>query len=66
MKELGITVHMGNGAVAVDETVPSVTLASGEVVNADLIVGADGIKSVCRELVRRFCQTGSFELTACF
>ena len=29
---------------------PSVTLATGEVVRGDLIIGADGIKSIIREV----------------
>ncbi|KAG1733518.1 hypothetical protein EDB19DRAFT_1911504 [Suillus lakei] len=37
--------------VSMDPSNPTVTLASGEVVSADLIVGADGIKSVTREYV---------------
>ncbi|KAG1777936.1 hypothetical protein EV702DRAFT_1179173 [Suillus placidus] len=37
--------------VFVDPSKPSVTLASGEVVFADLIIGADGVKSVTREYV---------------
>lgn len=30
---------------------PSVTLTTGEVISADLIVGADGVKSMVREVV---------------
>lgn len=30
---------------------PSLTLSTGEVLSADLIVGADGVKSMCREIV---------------
>ncbi|KAG2064822.1 FAD/NAD(P)-binding domain-containing protein [Suillus decipiens] len=37
--------------VSVDPSKPSVTLESGEVISADLIVGADGIKSITREYV---------------
>ena len=30
---------------------PSITLSTGEVLTADLIIGADGVKSMCREVV---------------
>ena len=34
-----------------DPSVPTLTLESGEVVKADLVIGADGIKSLTREYV---------------
>lgn len=37
--------------VSLDTSKPSVTLASGEVISTDLIIGADGLKSTCREYV---------------
>lgn len=37
--------------VSVDPSKPTVTLASGEVVSADLIIGADGVRSMTREYV---------------
>lgn len=37
--------------VSVDPSKPSVTLASGEVVSADVLIGADGLKSITREYV---------------
>jgi salicylate hydroxylase len=37
--------------VSVDPSKPTVTLASGEVVSADLIIGADGVRSITREYV---------------
>ncbi|KAG2145435.1 uncharacterized protein EDB93DRAFT_1241107 [Suillus bovinus] len=37
--------------VSVDPSKPSVTLASGEVVYADILIGADGVKSITREYV---------------
>ncbi|KZT29156.1 hypothetical protein NEOLEDRAFT_1154177 [Neolentinus lepideus HHB14362 ss-1] len=37
--------------IAVDPTIPTVTLMSGEVIKTGLIVGADGIKSLDREVV---------------
>ncbi|KAG1873092.1 hypothetical protein F4604DRAFT_1925582 [Suillus subluteus] len=44
-------IRVNSRVVSVDPSKPSVTLASGEVVSADLIIGADGVKSVTREYV---------------
>ncbi|KAG2145711.1 hypothetical protein BD769DRAFT_1660826 [Suillus cothurnatus] len=44
-------IRVNSRVVSVDPLTPSVTLASGEVVTADLIIGADGVKSVTREYV---------------
>jgi len=49
--ELGILIQMGSEIVAIDESKPSVTLKTGEIIFADVVIGADGIKSPCRELV---------------
>ena len=40
--ERGVTIRLGCPVVSVDEATASVTLKSGEVIRADLIVGADG------------------------
>ncbi|KAG2121796.1 hypothetical protein BD769DRAFT_1650035 [Suillus cothurnatus] len=45
------TIRVNSRVVSVDPSKPSVTLASGEVVTADLLIGADGVKSVAREYV---------------
>lgn len=45
---------MGVSVVSYNEDAPSATLDSGEVVHADVIIGADGIKSICREMVLGF------------
>jgi len=37
--------------VAIDPHTPKVTLESGEIIYADLIVGADGVRSVVRDVV---------------
>ncbi|KIJ60015.1 hypothetical protein HYDPIDRAFT_32595 [Hydnomerulius pinastri MD-312] len=37
--------------VAMDPSIPTLTLESGEVVHADLVIGADGVKSLTREYV---------------
>lgn len=36
---------------SVDPITPSLKLVSGEVLKADLIIGADGVKSMCRSIV---------------
>ena len=47
--------RLSSTVVAVDATSkpnrPSVTLSTGERLDADLIIGADGVKSMCREVV---------------
>lgn len=37
--------------VAMDPSIPTLTLRSGEVVHADLVIGADGLKSITRQYV---------------
>lgn len=54
VRDAGIEIRTGCEVVAFDEDAPSVTLADGGVETADLIVGADGIKSRARELVLGF------------
>ncbi|KAG1796649.1 uncharacterized protein HD556DRAFT_1359125 [Suillus plorans] len=44
-------IRVNSRVVSVDPSKPSATLASGEVVSADLIIGADGVKSVTREYI---------------
>ena len=48
-----VTIMLGSAVVGCDPDVssPSVTLASGKTIKADLIVGADGIKSYLQEVV---------------
>ena len=46
-----VKIRLGSTVVAVDPETPSVTLASGEVVTADLIIGADGVKSIVQTTV---------------
>lgn len=54
VEELGVPIHMGTAVRSFDENRPSVTLESGEVVACDIVIGADGIKSMCREVVLGF------------
>ncbi|KAM7213542.1 hypothetical protein V8F06_011097 [Rhypophila decipiens] len=53
VRERGIPIRMGCEVVAYDDSdpSPSLTLASGEVLTADVIVACDGIKSLARHLV---------------
>ncbi|OTB16999.1 hypothetical protein K445DRAFT_21192 [Daldinia sp. EC12] len=54
VKDAGIEIRMGREVVSYDESKPSVIFADGTEETADLIVGADGIKSRARELVLGF------------
>jgi len=66
VEDLGIPIHMGQNVVAYDEDTPSLTLASGEVHTADVIVAADGIKSLAREVVLGFEDKPKSSGYACF
>ncbi|KAJ8521819.1 hypothetical protein ONZ45_g1524 [Pleurotus djamor] len=46
-----MTLRLNSRVVGVDPKTPSVTLISGAVLEADLIIGADGVKSTIREVV---------------
>ncbi|KAI9463897.1 FAD/NAD(P)-binding domain-containing protein [Boletus coccyginus] len=46
-----IAVRTSCRVVAMDPSIPTLTLESGEVVKADLVIGADGVKSLTREYV---------------
>ncbi|KAI8724227.1 FAD-binding-3 domain-containing protein [Fusarium sp. LHS14.1] len=48
-KELGVDIRLGCYVESVNVDDPSVKLASGETLAADLVVGADGIRSKTRE-----------------
>ena len=54
VRDAGIDIHMGHEIVAFNEHDPSIIFADGQKVQADVIVGADGIKSLARELVLGF------------
>ncbi len=47
----GATVQFGIAVTAVDPHGPSVTLANGEILGADLIIGADGYRSMCQQII---------------
>ncbi|KAF8056634.1 hypothetical protein FPV67DRAFT_1530835 [Lyophyllum atratum] len=46
-----MTLRLGSKVISVDPSSPSVTLQSQEVLSADVLIGADGIKSLCRDYV---------------
>ncbi|KAI0667175.1 FAD/NAD-P-binding domain-containing protein [Trametes maxima] len=46
-----MTLRLKSTVVSVDPHTPSITLASGEIVYGDLIVGADGVKSMIQRVV---------------
>src|SRR5579862_5420817 len=64
--ELGISLHMGTEVVGFDEDKPSVTLKDGTEVEADIVIGADGIKSKTRELVLGFKDAPKSSGYACY
>ncbi|KAI0066032.1 FAD/NAD(P)-binding domain-containing protein [Artomyces pyxidatus] len=45
------TIRLDARVVSVDPSAPTLTLHSGEVITADLIIGADGLNSMIREVV---------------
>ena len=46
-----MTLRLKSTVVAVDPDAPSATLSTGEVVRGDLIIGADGVKSLVQQVV---------------
>ena len=66
VRDAGIEILMGREIVGFDEDKPSVTLSDGEVVEADVVVGADGIKSRARELVLGFMDFPRSSGYSCF
>ncbi|KAL3424113.1 3-hydroxybenzoate 6-hydroxylase [Phlyctema vagabunda] len=48
-EKLGVDIRINSGARGVDFSKPAVLLADGSEFSADLVIGADGLKSVCRE-----------------
>jgi 2-polyprenyl-6-methoxyphenol hydroxylase-like FAD-dependent oxidoreductase len=42
----GVTLRLGCPVVFVDEKAPSVTVKGGEILKADIVIGADGMASL--------------------
>ncbi|CAE6338712.1 unnamed protein product [Rhizoctonia solani] len=51
VEQAGVTVRLGSTVKSINPSAPSVTLFNGETIHCDLIVGADGVKSMIREVV---------------
>ncbi|EPQ57455.1 monooxygenase [Gloeophyllum trabeum ATCC 11539] len=66
VRECGIPIHMGHKVVQFDENKPSIILEDGREIEADVIIGADGIKSLARELVLGFHDAPKSSGYACF
>lgn len=47
----GATIQFGVAVAAVDPHGPSLTLTSGETLGADLVIGADGYRSMCQQVI---------------
>jgi salicylate hydroxylase len=47
----GVTIRLSSLVESIDPSAPSLTLANGQTIRCDLIVGADGVKSKIREVV---------------
>ncbi|KAG5994541.1 hypothetical protein E4U43_003212 [Claviceps pusilla] len=68
-RRLGVVLKSGCQVTDVDFSAPSVTLENGEVYNADLIVGADGIHSRIRSVMHpsiRAVPTGEYAYRGLF
>lgn len=55
----GAKVRFGAEVVSVNPDAPSVTLQSGEVLTADVLVGADGTEGICRQYMHDEQFSGS-------
>lgn len=50
-EQAGVTIRLSSHVQSIDPSKPTLKLSSGEIVHCDLIVGADGVKSMIREVV---------------
>ncbi|KZO91484.1 FAD/NAD(P)-binding domain-containing protein [Calocera viscosa TUFC12733] len=47
----GVQIRLGAAVTAIDADAPAVTLRSGETLACDLLIGADGVKSMIRQVI---------------
>ena len=66
VRNKGVPIHMGCNVISFDDSVPALRLATGEKIIADVIIAADGIKSLARELVLGFDDKPKSSGYACF
>ncbi|KIJ35748.1 hypothetical protein M422DRAFT_108987, partial [Sphaerobolus stellatus SS14] len=57
-RESGVKIRLGCKVTSINPETPSVTLASGEVIRGDVVVGADGDRSVVRDTVLGYHDAG--------
>ena len=50
-KRLGVAIRLGADIVSIDFFQPSIKLSNGEIYTSDVIIGADGERSFCREML---------------
>ena len=48
-QDRGVEIRLGSNVVSIDFSMASITLSSGETFEGDVILGADGERSTCRE-----------------
>lgn len=51
VRRLGVSILLSSTVVGIDFEKPSVKLIQGSELRADVVVGADGLKSVCRQVL---------------
>jgi len=51
LAEPHVDIRINRRVVAMNPSIPTLTLQNGEIVYADLVIGADGVKSISRQYV---------------
>jgi salicylate hydroxylase len=49
--QTGVKVRLASTVKSINPSAPSVTLFNGETIHCNLLIGADGVKSMIREVV---------------
>jgi 2-polyprenyl-6-methoxyphenol hydroxylase-like FAD-dependent oxidoreductase len=65
-RNANVEIRFGCDVKSVDAYTPSVTLASGEVIRGDMVVGADGDQSYIRDVVLDYHEPGIPKGTAVY